>query len=90
MNFCCGHSSKCHLIVAFQDEVQAQTPPTVEANAEKQQQHENKKATEPDGLTFTAPEALLEPFPANPLRIFVRLLIWFACMTNVMFHSGRF
>ncbi|XP_023251162.1 cilia- and flagella-associated protein 221 [Seriola lalandi dorsalis] len=45
-----------------------------EAGAEKEQQNENEEeaaeAKEVAGLSFTAPEALLRPFPANPLRIF--------------------
>lgn len=51
----------------------------MEPKAEKQQQHEHEEAAveakEAVSLSFTAPEALLRPFPANPLRIFVRLLI---------------
>ncbi|XP_062301465.1 cilia- and flagella-associated protein 221 [Scomber scombrus] len=43
--------------------------------AEEEQQHENEEADvevkeAPDNLTFRAPEALLRPVPANPLRIF--------------------
>ncbi|XP_071320314.1 cilia- and flagella-associated protein 221 isoform X2 [Trachinotus anak] len=56
------------------DEVGAQSPPTGEAKAEKEKQHENEveavEVQEAVGLSFTAPEALLRPFPANPLRIF--------------------
>ncbi|KAF7666584.1 hypothetical protein LDENG_00098890 [Lucifuga dentata] len=40
---------------------------------EEQQQHEKEEeeeAKEAASLTFSAPEALLRPFPANPLRIF--------------------
>ncbi|KAK2856878.1 hypothetical protein Q5P01_005613 [Channa striata] len=47
---------------------------TVELKAEVDQEHEDKEegleARVAAGLTFTAPEALLRPFPANPLRIF--------------------
>lgn len=46
--------------------------------AQEIEQHENEEEDveekEAAGLTFSAPEALLRPFPANPLRIFVRLL----------------
>ncbi|GLD68476.1 cilia- and flagella-associated protein 221 isoform X1 [Lates japonicus] len=56
------------------DEAGAQSPPTTEARVEKEQQHENEaevvEAEEAVGLSFKAPEALLRPFPANPLRIF--------------------
>ena len=61
----------------FQNELVPQSP-----RAEEEQQHENEEADvevkeAPDILTFTAPEALLRPVPANPLRIFVRLFIHF-------------
>ncbi|XP_040888487.1 cilia- and flagella-associated protein 221 [Toxotes jaculatrix] len=56
------------------EEVGAQSLRKVEAKAEKEERHENKEAAveakEAVGLSFTAPEALLRPLPANPLRIF--------------------
>lgn len=53
------------------DEAKAQSPGTVEPKAADTEEGVDAKATA--GLTFRAPEALLRPFPANPLRIFVRL-----------------
>lgn len=59
------------------DEAKAQSFGTVEPQAGEVQQLGNAEdgveAKATAGLTFTAPEALLRPFPANPLRIFVRL-----------------
>uniref|UniRef100_A0A3P8T2G8 Cilia and flagella associated protein 221 n=1 Tax=Amphiprion percula TaxID=161767 RepID=A0A3P8T2G8_AMPPE len=56
------------------DEVRTQSPKTVEPKAEEEEQHENEEddveAKEATSLSFSAPEALLRPFPANPLRIF--------------------
>lgn len=57
------------------DEVGTQSPTTVEPKAREEQQHENEEedveVKEAASLTFRAPEALLRPFPVNPLRIFV-------------------
>ncbi|XP_026219419.1 cilia- and flagella-associated protein 221 [Anabas testudineus] len=50
------------------DEAKAQSPGTVEPKAADTEEGVDAKATA--GLTFRAPEALLRPFPANPLRIF--------------------
>ncbi|XP_044044430.1 cilia- and flagella-associated protein 221 isoform X2 [Siniperca chuatsi] len=56
------------------NEVGAQHPTTMEPKAWEGQQHEHEEedvgAKEAASLTFIAPEALLRPFPANPLRIF--------------------
>ncbi|XP_029927489.1 cilia- and flagella-associated protein 221 isoform X2 [Myripristis murdjan] len=41
-----------------------------EEEEEDEGEEEEKEAKEAVGLTFTAPEALLRPVPANPLRIF--------------------
>ncbi|XP_026157413.1 cilia- and flagella-associated protein 221 isoform X2 [Mastacembelus armatus] len=52
----------------------AQSPRKVEPKAGEEQQHkdaeEDLEAEAVAGLSFSAPEALLRPFPANPLRIF--------------------
>ncbi|TKS66233.1 Cilia- and flagella-associated protein 221 [Collichthys lucidus] len=53
-------------------EVGARSPTRLELKALEEQQHRSEE--EAARLTFRAPEALLKPFPANPLRIFVRLL----------------
>lgn len=59
------------------DEAEAQSLATMEPKAGEEQQLGNKEegveAKLTAGLTFSAPEALLRPFPANPIRIFVRL-----------------
>ncbi|XP_068575700.1 cilia- and flagella-associated protein 221 [Cebidichthys violaceus] len=53
------------------NEVGAQSPTTVESKAWEEQQHEHEKMdVKAARLSFSAPEALLRPFPANPLRIF--------------------
>ncbi|XP_054479993.1 cilia- and flagella-associated protein 221 [Anoplopoma fimbria] len=53
------------------NEVGAQSPTTVEPKAWEEQRRENKKGDVKAGrLSFSAPEAMLRPFPANPLRIF--------------------
>ncbi|XP_041822424.1 cilia- and flagella-associated protein 221 [Chelmon rostratus] len=56
------------------NEVAAQSPTRPDPRAREEQQHENEEedveAKEAASLTFCAPEALLRPFPANPLRIF--------------------
>ncbi|XP_070787047.1 cilia- and flagella-associated protein 221 [Enoplosus armatus] len=56
------------------NEVGAQCPTTVDPKEWEGQQHEHEEedveAKEAASLTFSAPEALLRPFPANPLRIF--------------------
>ncbi|KAG8004627.1 hypothetical protein GBF38_008963 [Nibea albiflora] len=49
-------------------EVGAPSPTRVEPKALEEQQHRYEE--EAARLTFRAPEALLKPFPANPLRIF--------------------
>ncbi|XP_027147163.1 cilia- and flagella-associated protein 221 isoform X3 [Larimichthys crocea] len=49
-------------------EVGARSPTRVELKALEEQQHRSEE--EAARLTFRAPEALLKPFPANPLRIF--------------------
>ncbi|XP_042369202.1 cilia- and flagella-associated protein 221 isoform X2 [Plectropomus leopardus] len=42
-----------------------------QSKASEERQHENKEEDlEAPSLSFSAPEALLTPFPANPLRIF--------------------
>ncbi len=51
------------------NEVGAQSPTAVELQRENEE--EDVEAKEAASLTFRAPEALLRPFPANPLRIFV-------------------
>ncbi|XP_049919028.1 cilia- and flagella-associated protein 221 isoform X2 [Epinephelus moara] len=44
---------------------------TAEPKAREEQQHDNKEEdVEAACLSFSAPEALLTPFPVNPLRIF--------------------
>ncbi|XP_037617594.1 cilia- and flagella-associated protein 221 isoform X1 [Sebastes umbrosus] len=50
------------------NEVAAQSPTTAELSACEEEQHDNEE--EAACLSFSAPEALLTPFPANPLRIF--------------------
>lgn len=57
---CSTRYSGPELSVTLQDE---QVPS--EGGAQEEEEHR--------GLTFRAPEALLTPFPAHPLRIFVRL-----------------
>ncbi|TKS66232.1 Cilia- and flagella-associated protein 221 [Collichthys lucidus] len=49
-------------------EVGARSPTRLELKALEEQQHRSEE--EAARLTFRAPEALLKPFPANPLRIF--------------------
>lgn len=60
------------------DEAKTQSFGTLEPKAGEEPQPGNEEecveAKVTAGLTFTAPEALLRPFPANPLRIFVRRL----------------
>lgn len=56
------------------DKDTTQSPKTVEPKAGEEEQHETEEgdveAKEAASLSFSAPEALLRPFPANPLRIF--------------------
>ncbi|XP_051283316.1 cilia- and flagella-associated protein 221 [Dicentrarchus labrax] len=56
------------------NKIGAQPPTTAEPKAWEEQQRENEeedgKTKEAHSLTFSVPEALLRPFPANPLRIF--------------------
>ncbi|KAM3857076.1 cilia- and flagella-associated protein 221 [Diretmus argenteus] len=55
-------------------ESRAPSPDSAEPKAGEEKQHEEEEeemnAKEDTSLTFTAPEALLGPVPANPLRIF--------------------
>ncbi|XP_070814018.1 cilia- and flagella-associated protein 221 [Chaetodon trifascialis] len=56
------------------NEVAAQSPARPDPRALEEQQHQHEEedveAKEAASLTFCAPEALLKPVPANPLRIF--------------------
>lgn len=59
-------------------EVGAQSPSTVDPNVWEEQhgkEEEDAGANEAASLTFSLPEALLRPPPANPLRIFVSFVI---------------
>lgn len=56
--------------VSSQDDPESMSPPQTEGEDED----EGVEALTSISLSFTAPEGLSRPVPADPLRIFVRLL----------------